>query len=118
MAKPAVLYGTEVWGARALVAGNKKTLLAVQRHFLRAIIGWYSMTPTVVLMAVSGSTTCWMGAHVNWEFYNRHRREIEREKLWISIYPGLPMRTRIADMDIVANGEVMNVCIRMLAAGT
>lgn len=36
--KPAVLYGSKIWGARANNTANRKLLLAAQRPFLKAMV--------------------------------------------------------------------------------
>lgn len=56
--KPAALYGSEIWGAKAANSVNRKQLLAAQRQFLRALVKSYATTPTSALMVIGGESPC------------------------------------------------------------
>lgn len=98
IAKPAALYGSEIWGAKADSCSNKRQLLAAQRPFLRAVVKCYSTTPTSALMVIGGQCPWWLEAKTNNAMYCRFREDMVKEKLKVGRFPSLPTRVSIAQL--------------------
>ncbi|XP_074032154.1 uncharacterized protein [Leptinotarsa decemlineata] len=78
VAKPAALYGVQVWGERAHDSRVKRQLSAAQRPFLLASCGAYRTTPTAALSVITGMAPLQIEARVrHQEWRVNGRRKIE-----------------------------------------
>lgn len=78
---PAILYASEVWGAKAGQVFNMRQLDAAQRPFLRAMVKAYKTTPTAALQVLSGTAPWWIEARVRYDEHWTNVEEIEKAHL-------------------------------------
>ncbi|XP_074040063.1 uncharacterized protein [Leptinotarsa decemlineata] len=91
VAKPAALYGVQVWGERAHDTRVKRQLSAAQRPFLLASCGAYRTTPTAALSVITGMAPLQIegwARHHEWRANGRMKIE-ERVKGEDRIFPWL-----------------------------
>lgn len=76
--EPAMLYGCEIWGARAKDTRIIKQLKAAQRIALLAIVKAYRTTPTSALQTICGTPPLEITAYARHEFARTNKTIIER----------------------------------------
>lgn len=92
VAKPAILYAREIWGARAHDTRCRRLLAAIQRPFLMRMVPAYRTTATVSLQIVTGTIPLEVEAKNAWSHYSGDDVDSERVYGWNKPHPSFSCR--------------------------